>query len=1639
MSAESSVQSNAFNFGDFLSDGVDPRTGHYAASLPLPSFCSGDLAGPSLPLTLGYSPLNGIDGGFGKGWSLNLTRFSPQNHNVLSTGGGETYKVEVANGLELPARLAEQKFKSFNFYAQSLGSGPYRVVHRSGLAEVLTLRNEGSRRIALPSQIIGPLGHALTLEYTFYKGTLALRQILDQDMQVLLRIDYLTSQTRVTLAPEAPTPGLLMVFDRTADLLTSVTMPGIEGGAWALSYQRIRGYDCLANVKTPQGGEDRLEYNDAGHAFPGGGREPLPRVTRHQRYPGLSQPPLETRWTYSPNNYLGNGALQEWVDNGTDQLYQATDDNFRYWSQAAAISEGQQVRTLKRSYNRFHQMVEEYRDQRGHVLMQTVEYHLEPGKPFDDQPVYCQMPKRQTTRWRLPGGAARQESSERSFNTRGLPIWEKGADGIEVSYEYYPPEGEGLDCPPDPYGFGQYIKRQIITPASMLDDDALPVETRYRYRSLPALAGSDQKGLVLPCEEVQWQLTPGEPTLLARTEYQYFDSQRDRLLHGRLSLKIDTVNGLASTTHFTYSTQNTVLGEALLIAGVEVRGHDGTVRTAQTETLTLNGLEVTSTDADGVVLRHAYDALNRTTVESVEGPNGEHKAQRRYEYRFAGPGGAGNDEITVDVNGVRSRTVSDGAGRVVAEHRKVDDQSPERLLGTQLYNGLGQQVQAVVFDDFDEGQEVALTSEMTYDDWGNLYSHCDPAKRLTITHSLLVPGTDAVSALESWVEHPDAPGERRLWSYSEFNRFGKPELEQRREADGSYHRVVGETRYRYDGLGRCVEQTQDLGENGERRTGLRYDGFGRTSATERPDGSELQHRYAAHSAQPLPTALALRQNPLDEGESPTLAGEQRFDGLGRLVERTVGTLVERFHYREGATHPYQRTQPSGHVSSYQYIPSLASTPTEIRDDTGTQRFDYHPLTGQVTGAQSDDGSQTAFAYDALGEVQRQQWRAPDNSQHETRFSQSRLGRRLTREDDAAPPSQYRYDAAGRPCEVVRGALVTTCRYDAFGQVVEVNTTGPTETSRCTREYDAHGRETLRRLYLPGVAELTIGQRWSDDDMPLERTYASGGEERYRETFEYDEMGRLAYCEYSGDPAWFPQDRFGTPIEAQAFMFDLLGNLLSCRTDLSGAAAPVYADYSYAEHDPCRLLSVQYSPASYAPAERFAYDANGCLLNDSQGHGLTYDARGRLTGVDQPDGTALTRYRYDPHDALAGTTDAGGHETRWYYEGLAPHHSETAGTTRQYLYDLAGQPAAEHLSSAHEPLLLAADPDGGVRAEYQNGQVREARYGAYGETSAQTALASTLGYNGERREAGLDAYLLGQGYRVYLPGLRRFNAPDSASPFDGGGLNPYTYAAGNPIVYGDPTGHYVSTLQGPERILLPAEPEGPSALERWLPVAFSVVMAGISFFLAPPAAIGWMAFSISAAVSTVSISYNALVAAQVIEGSGALGTIIMIVDIGVGMATGSLGRSAVKASAKATKASVTVVPRPGDVIFRPRIPRVPEPRYIRRPLRRFFPDDMDMEVFKTGRPPVAKVKKTVSSADPLTSKHWPRLESYRSRYPAGPELDGPGPLFDELVATPPAYRRSTRPRVTHPKVKLPTALSNSYFSFRTDRQNYLVQR
>ncbi|WP_122379423.1 RHS repeat-associated core domain-containing protein [Pseudomonas coronafaciens] len=168
---------------------------------------------------------------------------------------------------------------------------------------------------------------------------------------------------------------------------------------------------------------------------------------------------------------------------------------------------------------------------------------------------------------------------------------------------------------------------------------------------------------------------------------------------------------------------------------------------------------------------------------------------------------------------------------------------------------------------------------------------------------------------------------------------------------------------------------------------------------------------------------------------------------------------------------------------------------------------------------------------------------------------------------------------------------------------------------------------------------------------------------------------------------------------------------------------------------------------------------------------------------------LCRYRYDPLDRLISSTPAGQDGTKRFYQRnrLA---TEIQGAVQRSVFQHEDLLLAQQrrVDGVVDTTLLATNLQRSVLQLVDKAGAEPVTYSPYGHHPAESGLTSLLGFNGERRDPVTGHYLLGNGYRAYNPVLMRFNSPDSLSPFGEGGLNAYGYVGGDPVGFGDETGH-----------------------------------------------------------------------------------------------------------------------------------------------------------------------------------------------------------------------------------------------------------
>ncbi|MCD4530468.1 MULTISPECIES: RHS repeat domain-containing protein [Pseudomonas] len=1401
MTASNSVHSNAFNFMSFIEGGVDPRTGQYTFSVSLPDIKANYLQGPELPLQLAYNPLNTQDSGFGYGWNLQLSQYTPANQ-VLSLSTGETFKVTGSDTVSGQLVMKEKKLDSFHFHQQD--ETHYRVVHKSGLVEILEVMDSSQNQVALPVEIRSATGHKVTLGYTPFSGThQILAWVKDDSDQTLLTVERQSTTVEVLLQPFAgpdgnPLARFVMALEGSDKYVNRITLPTENEASWRFGYNRIRDHLCITWVETPTGGREDVFYQDAGHSFPeNSGRTPLPRVTRHLTEPGFDQPPIDVRYTYklpdndTETNFLGNGLRLAWDNDGLDNLYKHI-GAYEYgciethWVADDSEEEPYPVRKIERRFNQFHLLTHETTTQNNNVKTVETTYYLTPDVDFEQQPKYCQLPKTVRTSWSLLDNPNRRrtETVSNTYDTLGNLHVQALANGVIETSTWYPAAG-GDGCPADPEGFVRSLKEKNVNPAPSSDGQAPTLGTRYRYKALSEVGDAFLKQWLTIESQTLVQLGSTE-TELERTLFDHIDDRTDAFLHGRVSRQTVTMNGQSTRTDYAYSTLDSPLFKESVLQTVETLtgfDHQQDGRNVQkVVTLwhsVLNGEPLLNRDDNNVEIHYTYDALRRVTRETVA-PGTAFSAFRSYEYFLCANPGEQAEQWLYDVKRVKTCTKFDGLNRAIYEERDDADDpsraSTPRQVYAAGYDALGNLIKDAEYDWLGEDVRI-LTTEYEYDDWGAQYCVTGPDGVKAFEQTDPIGTSESQGPIQrSWREGlvpvPKTSGVTETW----LNLFEKPTRVVRLDLS---EQPVSLHRYFYDGLGRTAKEIVGFPEL-ERVTLYGYDAFDRMIESTLPDTAVVRRSYAAHSREDLPISISVNEVGL---------GTQTFDGLDRMIHSETGGREQVFTYEPGQTQPHTVTTPSGNVIEYEYQPELGTEPLR-RNLAGSilADYEYDRENARLTSCQ-EQGLQLTRDYYSTGEPKSER-RTVDGVDYTMHYRYSRLGRLFAYTDVLGQEQSYRYDAQGRLEHTQLGTTASTFTYDALSQTASIHTHDSLsgQSVGITLEYDEFGRETLRTFDLDGV-EQQLSQVYNDVDGLEQRTLREGAVVLRDESYSYDLRGRLTNYTCVGTQP--PIDPYGKPIDRQGFSFDALDNLTLVLTYFAGGFNRAIYTYDTLL-DPTQLRRVTNSHADYPASIELEYNLDGHLVRDEENRTLEYDPLGRLISVSGQSGEPPAGYSYDPLDTLTGLDDGSGPEQRFYQGGELTSQIRGADSTTFVRAD--NVVLAERQAGADpKSLLLAGDNKNSVLCEVGQGAAQAVAYTPYGHRAEEAAVGSHLGYNGERRETQTGWYLLGKGYRVFNPLLMRFHSPDSWSPFGEGGVNAYAYCEGDPVSFSDPTGHVIYRL------------------------------------------------------------------------------------------------------------------------------------------------------------------------------------------------------------------------------------------------------
>lgn len=1187
--ATENIHSNAFNFMSFLTAGVDARTGVYTCSLSLSQLQANKMMGPTVPLVLAFNPLQTRNVGFGLGWSLQLSSYDPALRK-LSLSTGDTYKADKSGSV---FSIRDQKLKSFNAYVDT--GDTLRIEHKSGLVEILS-KVGGSSGEWLPTTLHTAEGRTLTLTYGLNATVLYLQAISDSTQRLVFIVPATSSAPYPTLTmwPDDPEKKLVvqLILQNSevtrVDLLLKDSKP-----SWRFGMTTVFGMRVISSMEPPSGGQDFLTYHATGLALPIGAPLPfLPCVAKHVHNPGQGQPVVTRSFEYSSKNYLGWGAPNlTWTAEG-DNLYKVL-QAYEYSSQeiqtVGSGSNPQVLRRTTRVYNRFHLLAGEEVSQGNKLQIKNITYYDEPGKLFADQPAQFQLPKRSEVIYRDESGE-RTEVTLTEFDEYGNQTSTTLPSGSVETTEYYPLAGEGLLCPPDPLGFVRSIKRKVVTPAPGYAA-APTLSTTYRYSLLKSVRTGGKDFLVLDKDE----LFDGG-TLQTSNAKVYENLPSDPFLHGRLKTDTFTSGGKTTVSSYTYES----VGNQLITTTVITGNDKTTVRSVETLDA-LTGQQIEVRGDDGVTIRTVHDVLGRVVSETVA-PGTLQAATKAYTYSLAGNLADAIESVATDASSAKTVTRFDGLGREVLVTVEDIDSTPRVMRETYRarYDELDQRVSEVRTDWF-AGVAHERVTTYAYDQWGNVSATTGPDGVISRA------STDPIKRTQSqWITGAGK-------TVTTLNVLDKPDKEERFDKNDG---LEGTTEYLYDGLGRCIRQT----DAEARASAFTYDFADRLLTTTLPDGTLVSKTYAPHSTGDLPITVHVKSTgafALDYR-----AGEQTYDGLSRLTGVTVANRTQTYAYVAGQSQPISQTTPSGATIEFEYQPELNNQlvrRTVASSPAASASYTYDNVHAQLLQAstESDTAYGQTLTYFPSGLLKQEDW-AGGSPTYSAHYQYSFSGLPTSYIDVFGQEQKTFYDAAGRVLQVVNGDVQADFSYTPLGQLMKTVTqdTSSARSLTTSLEYDDFGRETQRTFTVSGEAlPQVLKQRFDRTDKLLQRTLSAGTTTLRDETYTYDSRGRLTLYNCTGSEV--PVDAAGKSLVSQAFVFDALDNIRTLTTVfVSGATtATDVATYSFAYPDKTQLSSVAHTHPDYtAQNVTLNYSTDGHQVNDEEGRILEYDALGRLTSV-----------------------------------------------------------------------------------------------------------------------------------------------------------------------------------------------------------------------------------------------------------------------------------------------------------------------------------------------------------------------------------------------------------------------------------------
>ncbi|MGW0505907.1 LamG-like jellyroll fold domain-containing protein [Micromonospora sp. NPDC003241] len=706
-----------------------------------------------------------------------------------------------------------------------------------------------------------------------------------------------------------------------------------------------------------------------------------------------------------------------------------------------------------------------------------------------------------------------------------------------------------------------------------------------------------------------------------------------------------------------------------------------------------------------------------------------------------------------------------------------------------------------------------LVTRMVYDDNSNLTSIVSPSGATTV---------NAYDTVGDVIRSTAPTGEATLFGYDHAGR-------QVRASDA----LGRTTRIGYDLFGNRVSDA-NLTSDGTilRSQTYEYDAAGNLTSSKDPYDTVTRYEYDAASR------LVRQIEPVSAGKSITtsfgydVAGNRtRYtDGRGNSTVYTYNTLG----LPESAIEPATTAHPAA------------------ADRTWTVGYDAE---GRAVRLSAPGGVSRQRTYDAAGRLTEETGSGGETSTAARSLRYDRAGR-LVSVNAPNGTNTYTWNDRGALLASAGPSGAASFGYDLDGQM----TTRTDVTGTATFGY-VKGR-------LDSLTDSVTGQRQQigyDATGAVKTVDYGAGRVR---SFGYDDFGRLTTDTL--------RNGTGSVVAQITYGFDLNGHLTSKNN--TGTAGAGNNTYTY---DRAGRLSSWSGPAGRvdyewddsgnrirAGTKTATFDERNRLLSDGD-YTYAYTARGTLrsrtsSGLTEP-------YSFDAFDRLTVAEDQ-----NYAYDGLDRVVSRNgmaftyAGLDDNVVADgveyFARGPAGElvatsrgsterlSLTDAHGDVVAAFDPANTTLTSLNDSTA----YDPFGKKIESAGNTGNLGFQGDWTDP--DTGQVDMGARWYNPGTGTFTSRDSVNYSGGESIlaNRYTYAAGAPLDFDDPDGHWPRWMKRVGRAVTNTVSTVSSAVSNFAYSAYQGVRSaatavwnfGRSALKAIGNGISWVANKVASGVQTV---------------------------------------------------------------------------------------------------------------------------------------------------------------------------------------------